>query len=194
MRCENEMKQWWRVGQIETALSTIGLAVTLTVANLAVARAESQPPSELERLDYFAGTWSCTQPADSDEPSDKFTWKVERGLNDFWYLGNAQQDIVPEDGKPINSQEFLGYDVAQQKLVRSVVVGNGNSYNLSADDWQDDKLVWQGAIVMNGKSTPLKEEIVRDSRDKFYATYFVPGKEDNWIPVVNESCDRISSE
>ena len=47
---------------------------------------------------------------------------------------------------------------------------------------------------MNGKSTPIKEEIVRDSLDKFYATYFVPGKEDNWIPVVNESCDRISSE
>ena len=192
MHVENRMKQGWQVGTQVTL--SIGLALMPMGTSFALAQSQSEPPSELERLDYFAGMWSCTQPADSDTPSDKFTWKVERGLNDFWYLGNAQQDIVPDDGEPINSQEFLGYDVAQQKLVRSVVVGNGHFYNMSADDWQEDKLVWQGAIVMNGKSTPLKQEIVRDSQDKFYATYFVPGEEDNWIPAVDESCDRILSE
>ena len=171
----------------------MGIVLAPIVTETAIAQTEPEPPVELERLDYFTGSWSCSQPADSDEPSDKFTWNVERGLNDFWYLGDAQQDIVPENGTPINSREFLGYDAAQQKLVRSVVVGNGNSYSLSADDWSEDKLVWQGAIVMNGKFAPLREEIVKDSPDKFYATYFVPGKDDSWMPVVNESCDRLDN-
>ncbi|MEM7757663.1 MAG: hypothetical protein AAF298_06030 [Cyanobacteria bacterium P01_A01_bin.40] len=50
---------------------------------------ESTSPKEPERLQYFAGTWHCRQPADSTEPSVQFTWQVQIGLNNFWYLGNA---------------------------------------------------------------------------------------------------------
>ena len=168
----------------------ISFAIIVTIINSPIARAESQPPVELDRLKYFEGTWRCQQPADSSDPSGEFVWNVEKGLNDFWYLGNAEQSQLPEDGQPINSQEFLGYNAASKNLVRSVVVGNGNSYNMTTDDWSDNKLVWSGEITMKGVSQPLRQEIVRDSQDKFTATYFVPGEEDNWTPVVDETCDR----
>ncbi|MEM7757664.1 MAG: hypothetical protein AAF298_06035 [Cyanobacteria bacterium P01_A01_bin.40] len=43
---------------------------------------------------------------------------------------------MPLDQKqPINSQEFMGYDVPANKLVLLVVVGNGNSYQMTADGW-----------------------------------------------------------
>ncbi|MEO1466928.1 MAG: DUF1579 family protein [Cyanobacteria bacterium J06633_1] len=184
--CQKKLK-WLAI------LPMVGFLTAWTTSSQTSVQAESAPPPELERLEYFKGVWSCSQPADSDDPSAKFTWKVEQGLNNFWYLGNAQQDLVPDNGQPINSQEFLGYDAAQQKLVRSVVVGNGNSHSLLADDWQEDKLTWQGAIVMNGRSSPLKEEIVKDSPDRFIATYFVPGEDGGWQPVVNESCDRLNN-
>ena len=156
-----------------------------------IARAESQPPAELNRLEYFEGNWRCQQPADSNEASGVFTWNVTRGLNNFWYLGNAEQPV--SEGRPINSQEFLGYNAASKKLVRSVVVGNGNSYNMTANNWSDDKLVWSGEITMKGVSQPLRQEIIRDSPEKFTATYFVTDENNNWQPVVDEACKRLKT-
>lgn len=173
---------------MRSPLKIISLATTLFLINSAIARAESQPPAELERLDYFAGSWRCQQPADSTEPSGAFTWNVRRDLNDFWYLGKAKQIQSPEDGRAINSQEFLGYNAASKKLVRSVVVGNGNSYNLTASDWDGNKLTWLGEITMQGVTQPLRQEIVKDSPDRFTATYFVSDNADSWQPVVDETC------
>lgn len=176
-----------------TKLSILCLAIS--ISNLdrdAVAQTESPPP-ELERLSYFSGEWRCQQPAAPETPSGIFVWTVQRDLNNFWYLGNAKETRSPNDGEPINSREFLGYDVASEKLVRSVVVGNGNSFNLTATDWQDDTLIWEGTVIDKGVSTPLRQEIIRDSPNKFTATYFIPDDNGNWQPVVDENCDRIQA-
>ena len=162
---------------------------------LSQAQPASQPqiPSELKRLEYFQGTWNCQQPADSTEASGKFTWTVNQDLNQFWYVANAKQTLAPTNGFPINSREFMGYDAASRKLIRSVIVSNGNSYNLTAQDWQDNKLTWSGIIVRQGKATLLRQEIVKNSPNRFVATYFFPNESKEWIPIVNESCDRILS-
>ena len=176
-------------------LTKLSILLAITVLNIdddAIAQSESsQPPPELERLEYFAGKWRCQQPAAPETPSGVFIWTVQRDLNNFWYLGNAEETQSPNDGKPINSREFLGYDVAAKKLVRSVVVGNGNFFNLTATDWQDGILIWEGTVIDKGVSTPLREEIIRDSQDKFTATYFVTDDSGNWQPVVDETCDRL---
>ena len=177
---------------MRSPFKTIGFAIALIAIGSTIARSESSPPPELNRLKYFEGTWRCQQPADSSDSSAVFTWNVRQGLNDFWYLGNAEQPS-PKEGQPINSQEFLGYNTASQNLVRSVVVGNGNSYSMTADDWSDNKLVWSGEITMKGVSQPLRQEIVRDSPDKFTATYFV-SKDNNWQSVVDETCTRTTAE
>ncbi len=169
--------------------SNITVAATAQTAELA----SSQPPPELNRLEYFEGAWRCQQPAAPASPSGVFTWTVERDLNSFWYVGNAEEIESPDDGKPINSKEFLGYNVVSGKLIRSVFVGNGNFFNLTASDWQDGKLTWSGKVIdkSKGQSIPLREEIVQDSPDRFSATYFVPDDGGNWKPVVDETCDRI---
>lgn len=171
-------------------LKSLGIGIALNMFALPLYRAQASPPQELERLSYFAGQWICQQPADSNKASGEFSWNVELGLNDFWYLGQGSQTQTPANGQPINTQEFLGYDSAAGKLTRSVVVGNGNSYSLTADDWESDRLVWQGTISMQGKSTPLRQEMVRDSPDSLTTTYFVLGKDDAWLPIVDEGCDR----
>ena len=161
-----------------------------------LSQAQSSPqqpsiPSELERLEYFEGTWNCQQPAGSTKPSGAFNWTVNQDLNQFWYVANAKQTVAPANGFPINSREFMGYDTASKQLIRSVVVSNGNSYNMTASDWQDEKLVWSGIIVRKGQATPLRQEIIKNSPNKFTATYFFPDESDEWTPVVNESCDRF---
>ena len=176
-------------------LIKLSILLAITVLNIdddAIAQSESsQPPPELERLEYFSGEWRCQQPAAPQKPSGIFVWTVRKDLNDFWYLGNAEETLSPNDNKPINSREFLGYDVASERLVRSVVVGNGNFFNLTATDWQENTLIWEGTVSDKGESIPLRQEIIRDSRDKFTATYFIPDDDGNWQPVVNETCDRL---
>lgn len=90
-------------------INTFGLAVTVLTASLtAIATpAISQPAAELEPLQYFEGIWRCQQPAAPASPSGIFVWKVRRDLNDFWYVGNAEETLSPNDGEPINSREFL---------------------------------------------------------------------------------------
>ena len=170
---------------------------SLTLIDRGLSQAQSPPPSqssipiELERLEYFEGAWNCQQPAGSTKPSGNFSWTVKQDLNQFWYLGIAQQTLSPPDGLPINSRDFMGYDTASKQLIRSVVVGNGNSYNLVAKDWQDNKLTWSGIMVRKGQATPLREEIVKNSPNKFTATYFFPNNAGEWIPIVDETCDRL---
>ena len=114
-----------------------------------------------------------------------FTWTVRRDLNDFWYLGNAEETQSPKNSQPINSREFLGYDVASRKLVRFVVVGHGNSFNMTAlllAEWKTNSI---------GNSCRSREEVIRDSQDRFTATYFIPDENDSWQSVVDETCDRL---
>ena len=191
------MKRLFRLLCFQSArLQIITLALAFSTINyLAIAETEesSQPPPELERLEYFEGTWRCQQPAAPETPIGVFNWTVERDLNDFWYVGNAEETELPKERKPINSREFLGYDVVSKKLFRFVVVGNGNSFNFTASDWEDDKLIWEGVVIDGGKIKPLREEIVRESKDEFTATYFMLDDAEKWQPVVNETCERHPS-
>ena len=189
------MKQLLRRFFVASArIPIISFALTLsTINSFAIAETDSlsQPPPELELLDYFEGTWRCQQPAPPEKPVAVFTWTVEKDLNDFWYVGNAEEIELPNKREPINSREFLGYDTVSKKLFRFVIVGNGNSFNFTASDWKDKKLVWEGAVIDDGTIQPLRQEIIRDSKDKFTATYFMLDGGEKWQPVVKEMCERL---
>ncbi|MEL6164919.1 MAG: hypothetical protein AAFR37_14575 [Cyanobacteria bacterium J06628_3] len=183
------MKLFWQL------IKTVILASSVFTINYsAIAQEESkepQPPKELERLEYLQGTWRCQQPAAPAPANSIFIWNVRRDLNNFWYVGKAQETRSPNNAKPISSQEFIGYNGASEKLIRSTVVGDGNSYNMTATDWKDGKLIWEGILFRRGASTPLRQEIVQNSQDKFTATYFITDEENKWKPAVNETCNRI---
>jgi hypothetical protein len=186
------MKLFWQLSK------ALGLALTVfTISYTAIAQEteskQPQPPKELERLEYLQGTWRCQQPAAPAPANSIFIWNVRRDLNNFWYVGKAQETRSPNNAKPVSSQEFLGYNGASKKLIRSAVVGDGNSYNMTATDWKDGKLIWQGILFRKGTSTPLRQEIIQNSPDKFTATYFIPDKENKWKPAINETCNRIKS-
>lgn len=186
------MKPWCRgrVSPGRSLVKIVTLAITMASSSPIVVMAQSQPPPELERLAYFEGNWLCRQPANNTDPSGEFIWNVNLGLNNFWYLGTVIQTQPKKDSQPINSREFLGYDVVANKLIRSVIVGNGTSYQVTADDWQNNQLVWTGSIIRKGKLSSIRQITVQDSPNKFTTTYFFPSESAKWLPVVNETCDR----
>ena len=151
----------------------------------------SHPPNELEQLVYFEGNWYCEQPTISSSEPIALTWNVERDLNNFWYIGYAEEVISETNPEPVNSREFLGYDPSARHLVRLIVVGNGNSLSLISSGWQGEQLIWEGTLVRTGESIPIQQVITREDENKFYATYFVRDNTNNsWQPVIDEICDR----
>ncbi|MEM7726567.1 MAG: hypothetical protein AAF208_09365 [Cyanobacteria bacterium P01_A01_bin.45] len=62
---------------------------------------------------------------------------------------------------------------------------------MTASDWKDKKLVWEGTLVRMEKSTPLRQEMIQNSQNKFTATYFISDYAGKCKPIVNEICDRI---
>ncbi len=130
-------------------------------------------PPELEQLVYFQGVWRCEQPTAGTSESVALTWKVERDLNGFWFIGYAEEMPSATNSQPVISRDFLGYDTAAKRFVRSVVVGNGNSLNLTSSGWQNNQFVWQGSVVRTGRSMPLREVITKESANRFAAIYFV---------------------
>lgn len=90
------MKLFWRLSKAYTIIS---LTLTVSCINYGAAAQpaskQPQPPKELERLEYLQGTWRCQQPAALASPSGVFTWTVKKDLNNFWYLGNAEETKSP---------------------------------------------------------------------------------------------------
>jgi hypothetical protein len=148
-------------------------------------------PPELEQLVYFEGVWRCEQPTGGTSESVALTWKVERDLNSFWFIGYAEEIPSATNSQPVNSRDFLGYDTAARRFVRLVVVSNGNSLNLTSSGWRGDQFVWEGSVVRTGRSIPIREVITKESANRFAATYFaLNNAKDGWQPVINETCSR----
>ena len=190
----------FHVWSICPRLAAIALILVADLAFLApVAQAEPpsqsfQVPPDLDQLTYFQGTWRCEQPAGSSasEPVT-LTWTVERDLNNFWYLGYAEELTSATNRNPVNSREFLGYDTHSKRFVRLVVVGNGNSLNLSSPGWQGKKFLWEGTLIRRGQSISIREVITKESNQRFAAIYLVRNNAHNdWQPAISEVCERQS--
>ncbi len=190
----------WSICVKLAGLATIAL---ICAADLAVpvrsVNAEQLSPSfpvrpELEQLSYFQGTWRCEQPGESSSAEPvALIWTVKRDLNNFWYVGYGNEMTSATNRNPVNSREFLGYDANANRFVRLVVVGNGNSLNLSSPGWQGKRFVWDGTLIQRGESIPIREVITKEGNQQFVAIYFVRNKANNdWKPVINEVCERQS--
>lgn len=169
---------------------SLGFVSLTALSPTSLAQSFSLPP-ELEQLVYFQGVWRCEQPTAGTSEFVALTWKVERHLNGFWFIGYAEEIPSAINSQPVSSQDFLGYDTAAKRLVRSVVVSNGNSLNLTSSGWQNNQFVWQGSVVRTGRSMPIREIIIKESANRFAAIYFVfNNAKEGWQPVVNEICRR----
>lgn len=173
-------------------------SIAITIFNLnGIALAQQQLDNrnfpELQPLQYFEGSWSCRQPTDSIEISGQFNWTVKPALNNRWYIGKSQK-VRPSslNSQIVIARDFFGYNKASEKLVRSVIIDNGNSYKVTATNWQSNQLVWDGTLIEQEQTMPFRQIIEKDSRYKFTATYFLLDSEQTWKPIVEETCIRIN--
>lgn len=177
-----------------TLLSLINLAALAPIAQSQEKQA-SQPPPELNQLQYFQGTWRCDgKPIDpsSSLPPIELSWNVKRDLDNFWYIGQAEQKRSPVNPNPIKSREFLGYDAASKNFIRLIVASGGDLLNFRSPGWQARTLIWEGTLVTRGQKIPLRETITQKNENEFSATYYdFSQAEGQWKPQSEEICKKL---
>ena len=181
----------------QSSLSLTGLVLIATaiVSSNIEATAQNvqkpQPSPELEQIEYFRGNWRCYgQEVNSAQPlpPTELTWNVERSLDNFWYVGQAQEQKTFSNPKQTSSQEFIGYNGASEQFVRLQVASNGNLLNLSSPGWKGKQWVWEGTVVDAGKELPIREVITQRSRSEFTAVYYLKDRSGENTPVIEEIC------
>ena len=170
-------------------LKAVIVASILSAVPTARASQTPQPASELNQLLFFEGSWSCrVKPTDSPE-IEEFTWDVQRTLNGFWYTATVQSQQASRS--TTIQHEFLGYDTAAKKLLRTFVTDKGNLINMNSSGWRANKLVWEGVVVTKGQKIPLRETITRKTATEFAATWAVSKTEGQWTLISGETCKKL---
>jgi hypothetical protein len=179
------MRKSW-IGAMRVSFATLLLS---TVPIAAVSQHSPKPTSELNQLTFFAGAWSCRVRQTDSAAIEEFTWNVQRTLNDFWYIATVQ---AKQTSKPTTIQhEFLGYDTAGKKLLRTMVSDEGNLIDMNSSGWEANKFVWEGSVVTNGRKIPLREAITRKTATEFTANWEVRKTGEQWAVVSNETCTKL---
>ncbi len=177
-------KSW--IGAMRVSFATLLLS---TISSSAVSQQSPKPTSELNQLTFFVGAWSCrVRPTDS-AAIEEFTWNVQRTLKGFWYIATVQTKQI---SKPTTIQhEFLGYDTAAKKLLRTFVSDEGNLIDMNSSGWEANKFVWEGSVVTNGRKIPLRETITKKLPSEFTATWEAKKTGEQWAVVSNETCTKL---
>jgi hypothetical protein len=179
------------------AISITGFTIApfAVLAKPSQARPPAQVPGlypELDQLQYFQGTWTCKSREVSSFTSGQqadITWSVRPDLNGFWYLGREEEKLLAPGAIPLKKSEFMGYNPASKKFVRTIVVSNGNLIEFTSSGWKEDQLVWEGSLVEIAQKRSLRQTFVKKSPSEFEVTYYTK-KGDSWQPAFQQICSK----
>lgn len=155
------------------------------------ATSQVKPDPQLDQLQYFQGKWICAVKeagAPASKPADTFTWTVRRVLNNFWFLGQV------EDNQNVAlTQDTLGYNTLTKRFGRTVLTSDGQFLNFLSNGWTGKTWIWEGSVVRGDQKETLRETIVKKSDREFEATYekLAPVKQE-WQPLLKEICRKLS--
>ena len=154
------------MSRLSVALICGGLMATSAPA-FAQDQVLGDPASQLNQLDYFVGTWTCTgqstDPNGVTSPSDG-TLTVERAYADHWFSHEWQ----PKDQSKPAGVVYQGYDSGSKKFVQLGVSSCGGYGGGGTSGWEQSNLTWAGEIATGtGHSFKFKETITKTSDTDF---------------------------
>lgn len=153
-----------------------------------------RPNRDLDQLKYFQGTWRCVgQPSASGNRAVELSWTVEPDLEAFWYIARVKQQQPRAKALALETREFLGYNMADNRFVRIIASSQGELLDLSSPGWRADELVWEGTVSTKGRKLSIRETIKRISDQAFAATWWQQNiKSKQWDVIGQEACQKVS--
>ena len=159
------------------------------------APAVPKPAPELKELDWLKGTWRCTGkvPAGMTGPgsvahSYRSTFKVTRGLNDFWFIIDYEQKKSGEHNLPVKAHVIYGWDAAGKSFVGYAFDSFGG-VSAERGTVQDGNWSAAGDQMVGTQKVPYRETITKKS-DKEAVMKGEWKMAHDWETVFEDTCKK----
>lgn len=165
----------------------------LLVCLAATAAFAQKPSPELRKVDYLAGTWSCTGKAlASDfgpEHATKATVVAKWILGDYWLNINYNEEKTKANPMPYHVSVFLGWDEELKKFVLGGVDDMGAYETEQSAGWDGDKFVLEGPVHMGGMTMKTRDVFTKVSAKELmhYSELEMKGA---WKKMDEETCRK----
>jgi hypothetical protein len=175
-----------------------GTILALALASIAGAQpaAPPGPPAELDKLDYFAGTWHCTGKAFANpmgpEHATTATVHADREVGGRWLHARYDEDKTAANPTPYHVGVYMGYDAGKKQFVQGCVDVFGGYCTQTSSGWSGDELVFEGAVSgsPDGKPAVGRDSFTNKGADHFVHTGAMQGADKSWVKTDQESCHK----
>jgi hypothetical protein len=152
-----------------------------------------KPPTELDQLKYFEGSWRCDGkvPAGPMGPEHgyKSTFKVKKDLDGFWYSADYEQKKSKDNPTPIKARGFFSYDTASKKYVFGGFDNAGGMVNETSTGWEGDKMVASGEGTGMGQKIGFRETFTKKGdKEMTWMGELRMGKD--WMVIGSDTCKK----
>lgn len=169
------------------------LAAVFLAASTLSAQETPKPAPELDKVKYFAGSWSCSgdAPASPFGPAHKTQGStvMKLDLDGFWYTGMVTETKTPSNPRPVKGMMHVGYDQSAKQYVMVWVDNFGSWASETSPGWQGETLVFSGEQKVMGEKATARDTLVRKS-DREYTHKFELEMKGKWNTIVEETCRR----
>lgn len=121
-------------------------------------------------LSFFAGKWDFKiwfTANSSNKPDISAKWTLEKSLDSVeGYTGKVELN------GSIFTREIIAFNNFTKQYERTVITNSGAYITLKTNGWEGNKLTWLGSQNMAKQKTELKEEITKQSDNKFEAKFY----------------------
>ena len=151
-----------------------------------------KPSSELKKVAYMAGDWTCTGKALASAmgPEHPVEAKVHVSwqLGKFWLLSQYREKKTSQNPMPISADEYWSHD-AKAGWER-VAVDSMGGWASGTGNWDGDKIVWMSEGPMAGQTTKFRDSFTKKSDAEITYVGEIAGADGNFARAWEIECRK----
>ena len=157
-------------------------------------RESVKPPPELEALDYFVGSWSCTghieAGPDGPERDTKGAMICRWELGKF-HLGVAEDDeLTLAQPRRRQSRAFWSYDASAKLYTCAAFYFGGGRFIGSSPGWRRDQLKFTGELTIGGERSAMQLSLASRNDSELAIRVDVAGPDGELVRRLEQTCLR----
>jgi hypothetical protein len=177
-------------------IAALALTTLSVAAKEAPAAAPAPPavPVEIDQLDFFAGTWSCSGKAFANpmmkEHATEGTVHAARSVGKRWMHVSYEEKKSAANPMPYHAGVYMGYDSAKKTFVQNCVDNFGGYCSQSGGGWNGDTMVFEGISNGSGNAIGVRDTFTRKGANQLTHMGEMQGDDKKWNKTDEETCHK----